>query len=87
MKHLKSKYGVYAVPGNHEYYSVYREWMAALPTLGIKVLRNASDVLTKDGASLVVGGTTDLGASRFGEEPPNVERRFPEQVLRISEFF
>ena len=55
LKHLKSKYGVYAVPGNHEYYSVYREWMAALPTLGIKVLRNGSDVLTKDGASLVVG--------------------------------
>ena len=76
LKHLKSKYGVYAVPGNHEYYSVYREWMAALPTLGIKVLRNGSDVLTKDGASLVVGGTTDLGASRFGEEPPNVERTF-----------
>lgn len=76
LKHLKSKYGVYAVPGNHEYYSVYREWMAALPTLGIKVLRNASDVLTKDGASLVVGGTTDLGASRFGEEPPNVEKTF-----------
>lgn len=50
--------------------------MAALPTLGIKVLRNGSDVLTKDGASLVVGGTTDLGASRFGEEPPNVERTF-----------
>lgn len=46
------------------------------PTLGLKVLRNGSDVLTKDGASLVVGGTTDLGASRFGEEPPNVERTF-----------
>lgn len=76
LKHLKSKYGVYAVPGNHEYYSVYREWMAALPTLGIKVLRNGSDVLTKEGASLVVGGTTDLGASRFGEESPNVEKTF-----------
>lgn len=47
---------------------VYREWMAALTTLGIKVLRNGSDVLTKGRiASLVVGGTTDLGASRFGE--------------------
>ena len=76
LKHLKSKYGVYAVPGNHEYYSVYREWMAALSTLGIKVLRNGSDVLTKEGASLVVGGTTDLGASRFGEESPNVEKTF-----------
>lgn len=76
LKHLKSKHGVYAVSGNHEYYSVYQEWMAALPTLGIKILRNGSDVLTKDGASLVVGGTTDLGASRFGEEAPNVEKTF-----------
>ena len=76
LKHLKSKHGVYAVSGNHEYYSVYQEWMAALPTLGIKILRNGSDVLTKDGASLEVGGTTDLGASRFGEEAPNVEKTF-----------
>ena len=76
LKHLKSKHGVYAVSGNHEYYSVYQEWMAALPTLGIKIQRNGSDVLTKDGASLVVGGTTDLGASRFGEEAPNVEKTF-----------
>ncbi|HEY2746350.1 MAG TPA: metallophosphoesterase, partial [Polyangia bacterium] len=37
---LKARQGVYFVTGNHEYYSGVDAWMAHLPTLGIKVLRN-----------------------------------------------
>ncbi len=37
---LKARQGVYFVTGNHEYYSGVDEWMAHLPTLGVKVLRN-----------------------------------------------
>lgn len=76
LKQLRAKYGVYAVPGNHEYYSIYREWMQALPTLGMKILKNENVVLSKDGTKLTIGGTTDLGASRFGEEPPDVVKTF-----------
>lgn len=37
---LKARYGVFGVPGNHEYYSGYEEWMKFLPTLGIRMLHN-----------------------------------------------
>ena len=37
---LQARHGVYFVTGNHEYYSGVDEWMAHLPTLGVRVLRN-----------------------------------------------
>jgi predicted MPP superfamily phosphohydrolase len=37
---LRAKDGVFFVTGNHEYYSGASEWVAFLPSLGIKVLRN-----------------------------------------------
>lgn len=86
LKDLKSAYGTFAVPGNHEYYSGYQAWMRALNALGVHMLENDSTVLSKDGVSLVVGGTTDFGASRFGMESPNVKKTFentPEDAVRI----
>lgn len=38
---LKARFGVFGVPGNHEYYSGYREWMGHLSRLGIRMLCNA----------------------------------------------
>jgi hypothetical protein len=37
---LRAKDGVFFVTGNHEYYSGAAEWVAFLPSLGVKVLRN-----------------------------------------------
>jgi uncharacterized protein len=37
---LRATQGVYFVTGNHEYYAGVDEWMAHLPTLGVRVLRN-----------------------------------------------
>jgi predicted small integral membrane protein len=42
---LKAKDGVFFVTGNHEYYSGVDEWLAHLPSLGIRVLRNERVVL------------------------------------------
>ncbi len=86
LKQLKARYGVMAIPGNHEYYSGYSSWMKALQGLGINMLQNESITLKKDGAFLTIGGTTDYGASRFNMTPPDLKKTFagsPETSTRI----
>jgi predicted MPP superfamily phosphohydrolase len=69
---LKARQGVLAIPGNHEYYSDYMAWMAAFPKLGVRMLRNEHVVIEKNGRALVVAGTTDENAARFGLPMPDV---------------
>jgi predicted MPP superfamily phosphohydrolase len=40
LANLRARDGVFFVTGNHEYYSGADAWLAHLPTLGIRVLRN-----------------------------------------------
>jgi len=40
LAHLQSRHGTFFVTGNHEYYAGVDEWVAHLPSLGIRVLRN-----------------------------------------------
>ncbi|MBQ6352117.1 MAG: metallophosphoesterase [Lentisphaeria bacterium] len=68
---LRAKYGVYGIPGNHEYYSGYGEWMAHLRSLGIVMLENSNRLLP---CKLAVAGITDPTAARFGEAPPDFDR-------------
>jgi predicted MPP superfamily phosphohydrolase len=69
LAHLRAKEGVFFVTGNHEYLSGVEEWLAFLPSLGIRVLRNecislrAFDLVGVDdpsGSSWVEGHGTDL---------------------------
>lgn len=69
---LSARYGVFGVPGNHEYYSGYREWVAFLSSLGIEMLCNEHRFLPE--RNVAVSGVTDPAASRMGETPPDVER-------------
>ncbi len=88
LKILHAPYGVYAVPGNHEYYSGYKRWksfMAAkLP--GIKILEN-SFVTLPDGT--VLAGITDPaagGGRHAAQEKPDIARALhnaPENARRI----
>jgi predicted MPP superfamily phosphohydrolase len=70
---LKAPLGVLAIPGNHEYYSNYVAWMAEFPKLGIRMLRNEHAVIEKNGRALVVAGTTDRNAERFGLPMPDIK--------------
>ena len=72
LRDLKARLGVFAIPGNHEYYSNYAAWMAALGKLGLRMLPNAHAVIEEKGHALVVAGTTDHSAARFGLPQPNV---------------
>lgn len=82
---LKARYGVFGVPGNHEYYSGYEEWMEFLPSLGIRMLFNEHALVGEEG-TVVVAGVTDPVAGIMGKETPNIRKALagaPEKGVRI----
>ena len=70
LKELRAKYGVYAVPGNHEYYSGYSDYVAYLATLDMTVLENAHRMATP---KFAVAGVTDPAAFRHDLTPPDLD--------------
>ena len=74
LKDLKARYGVYAIEGNHEHYVDYEGWRRFFPTLGLKWLANANDVIDVNGAKLAVIGLTDPMAARYGREMPDIDK-------------
>ena len=84
LKDLRAKYGVYGIPGNHEYYSGYAEWMPFLRSLGIDMLENRHVMLA--GGKLALGGVTDPAAKIRHMEVPDIEKTFrgaPEGSFKI----
>ena len=73
---LKAKYGIYAVSGNHEFYSGYTEWLNYFSRGGIKFLENDGTVITDDnGAPLLnLCGLIDLSAPRYGFSSPDIKK-------------
>ena len=72
LRDLTAPDGVYAIPGNHEYFFDYTEWMRHLSGLGLRLLPNAHAVLARDGAQLVLAGVTDLSAPHHGQPGPDL---------------
>lgn len=70
---LQAPMGVFGVPGNHEYYSGYQQWLEALRGCGIRMLTNEHVML---GDSLALGGVTDPAAKVKREELPDVGKTF-----------
>lgn len=87
---LRAKHGVFFVTGNHEYYSGADEWIAFLRSVGVRVLRNESVRIEREGASLLVAGVDDWTAAGFGgDHGPNLQkaladRRPDEPVLLLA---
>lgn len=65
---LVSRYGVFYVTGNHEYYWDAGGLIAKLKTLGFQILLNENRVLEIGDAKLLVGGVTDSSAGSFIRE-------------------
>lgn len=81
---LSAKYGVYGVPGNHEYYNNYEQWKQHFSRLGIRMLDN-EHVLIANG-TIALGGVTDSAAGRPKLELPDIRKAFdgaPEGAIRI----
>ncbi|MBV5270277.1 MAG: tetraacyldisaccharide 4'-kinase, partial [Afipia sp.] len=56
---LKARHGVWAAPGNHEYYSGYDAWMAEFRRLGLNLLENRMQLIDVQGARLALSGIGD----------------------------
>ena len=69
---LRARDGVYAIPGNHEYFFDYQEWMGHLEMLGMRMLSNSHLILEKGNARIVLAGVTDLSARRHSAPPPDL---------------
>lgn len=73
LRDLHATDGVLAIPGNHEYYSGYRDWMIAYRALGLRMLENQHVIIEHDGTSLAVAGLTDRQAASFGLPRPDLQ--------------
>lgn len=59
MSKLKSTYGTFFTPGNHEYYWNVNEWLSVMNNLGIINLVNRGKVIHHHNATILVGGIPD----------------------------
>lgn len=71
LKDIQSKFGVYFVTGNHEYFHGVEEICAYLKSLHVKVLNNES-VVIDERINLV--GVNDLTGKRTGILPPDLKK-------------
>jgi len=62
---LKARYGVLAVPGNHDYYSGLGPWLEKWHDWGLSVLLNAHRDFSVNGCRVRVVGITDKCARHF----------------------
>ena len=74
---LHAKYGVYSVPGNHEYYRGFDEWIEFLNSVDIESLLNRHVVIEHGGAKLVIAGVPDDAPDNKwyeGRERPDLDK-------------
>ncbi len=69
---LRARDGVWAIPGNHEYFFDYKEWMREYASLGLQPLLNQHVVIERDGAKIVIAGVTDRSAEHSGNVGPDL---------------
>ncbi len=76
LQHLKARYGVYFVTGNHEYFYRAPEWITELTALGLHVLADQSHVIVHEGVRVLLVGINDPNAL-----PPEA----PSQQLQLAQ--
>ena len=88
LENLKSKYGVYFVTGNHEYYSGIGQWIIALRKLkNIKILNNESIKLEINKEKIYLIGVNDREgikyAKCFVQDFEKAFSKVPEESVKI----
>ena len=72
LSRLKSRHGILAITGNHEYYAGVGRAVAIMEGVNIRVLRNAVQVLP--GGLQILGIDDPTGYRRMGEPVPDFDR-------------
>lgn len=72
LQQLQAPQGVFAIPGNHEYYIEYLRWLPVFEQLGLPLLLNEHRIIQYKGAELILAGITDRTASSFGQLQPDL---------------
>jgi uncharacterized protein len=84
---LKAPHGVFFVTGNHEYYSGAEEWIPAIRSLNIRVLRNEHEIISAGGAAFALAGVDDFNAARMleghGPDLDKALRDIPEKMETV----
>ena len=82
---LRAKHGVFAVTGNHEYYSGADAWIATIGKLGVRYLRNELVTIGDGAAAFDLAGVDDHESRRYrghGEDmKAATAKRDPERAL------
>jgi len=65
LKDLKAPFGMYYIPGNHEYYWGIDDWVAEFKRLGAHTLMNQHDVLKRGSDAIILAGVTDYSTLRM----------------------
>ncbi|MCL1971464.1 MAG: metallophosphoesterase [Endomicrobia bacterium] len=74
---LRAKHGIFAVTGNHEYYSGIENYEKLCEKLGIILLRNENFELKYDGKSIItIAGINDKQAAKQSSDKVDVEAAF-----------
>lgn len=73
LRRLTAGHGVFAIPGNHEYYEEYQPWIHHFESLGLRMLLNEHVAITNGDASIALAGITDPAAARFGMPMPDIQ--------------
>lgn len=63
---LKSKYGVFYVTGNHEYYWGMNTLFQELKNVGLTILDNENKIININGSQLMIAGIPDPMAAQLG---------------------
>ncbi|MDR3163126.1 MAG: metallophosphoesterase [Helicobacteraceae bacterium] len=75
---IKSRYGIFFVAGNHEYFNDLFPTLDYLERLGIKVLRNSSERIEGEFGAIDIAGVYDLSARRYNVLMPDPQKALAE---------
>jgi uncharacterized protein len=81
-----ARYGVFAIPGNHDHYAGAAKVLQSLRDADTKVLLNRSVRIGQPGASFVLAGLDDVAGPRFSGPGPQLAQAFanaPDDLARV----
>ncbi len=70
-KKIKAKQGIFAVPGNHEYYSGFEKFLALQEKTNVRILINENSRISKN---FFIAGIDDPTGKRTGKKEPDIKK-------------